>query len=300
MPRSGKRRVNSGCAILAVLAIIAAWVWQEALRPPVTGRFEVTFLSVGQGDCAFVRTPSGGTMLVDGGAEGTSDVGYKLIVPFLRREGVNRIDVLVLTHPHSDHLNGLGAVLDEFQVTMVLDPGIPHTSKGYRDFLTTVRDRGIDFQKAFRGQVVELGGGTMVEVLNPPETHLAGTEDDVNSNSIVLRVTAGPASVMLMGDAGRDAEADMLASGRSVKSDLLKVGHHGSDDSTGDAWLDAVRPGYAVISAGRGNPFGHPHREVLQRLSDRGIRVYRTDRDGAVSASFRDGGWIVQGSIQGD
>lgn len=239
-------------------------------------------------------------MLIDGGAEGTSDVGYNLIVPFLRREGVNRIDVLVLTHPHSDHLNGLQAVLDEFQVTMVLDPGIPHTSKGYRDFLSTVRARGIDFQKALRGQAVELGGGTRVEVLNPPEAHLTGTEDDINNNSIVLRVAAGPASVMLMGDAGRDAEAAILASGCSVKSDLLKVAHHGSNDSTGGAWLDAVSPRYAVISVGKGNPFGHPHRDVLQRLSDRGIRVYRTDRDGAVSASFRDGGWVVQGSIQRD
>lgn len=275
--------------LLAALVILSAWMWQEALRPPSAGVFEATFLSVGQGDCIFIRTPGGRTMLVDGGSEGSGDIGYNLIEPFLRRQGVDRIDVLVLTHPHSDHINGLPAVVKDFRVDMVLDPAIPHPSKTYRDFLQAVRDRGIRFRKAVRGQVLDLGDGTRAEVLNPPERHLTGTEDDVNNNSIVLRVTFGKSSLMLAGDAGRDAEADILESAGSLRSDVLKVAHHGSNDSTGDAWLDAVNPRAAVISVGRSNPFGHPRREVLERLASRGIRVYRTDRDGAIVVRFGDG-----------
>ena len=283
------KRLNRIYLLMAVLAVLAAWIWQEALRPPVTGQFAATFLSVGQGDCIFIRTPSGRTMLVDGGSEGSSDIGYKLIEPFLRRQGVNRIDVLVLTHPHADHLSGLTAVVRDFQVGMVLDPAIPHPSQAYQDFLRAVRERGIPFRKAVRGQVIDLGDGTRAEVLNPPEEHLVGTDDDVNNNSIVLRVTNGRSSIMLMGDAGRAAEADILESAGSLKCDVLKVAHHGSNDSTSDAWIDAVGSEVAVISVGRNNPFGHPSREVLERLSTRGIKVYRTDQNGAVQVSFADG-----------
>lgn len=284
-----KKRLNRAYLLMAVLAVLAAWLWQEALRPPVTGQFTATFLSVGQGDCIFIRTPSGRTMLVDGGSEGSGDIGYKLIEPFLRRQGVNRIDVLVLTHPHADHLNGLVAVLRDFQVGMALDPAIPHPSQAYRDFLVAIRERGVPYRRAVRGQVIDLGDGTKAEVLNPPEEQLVGSDDDVNNNSIVLRVTNGRSSIMLTGDAERAAEAGILESARALKCDVLKVGHHGSNDSTSDAWLDAVGPRVAVISVGRSNPFGHPSRQALERLTARGIKVYRTDEDGAVQVSFDDG-----------
>jgi competence protein ComEC len=239
--------------------------------------------------CSLIRTPSGRTMLIDGGSESGNDIGYKLIEPFLRRQGVNRIDVLVLTHPHADHMSGLPAVARDFRVGMVLEPGIPHPSKTYSDFLIAVRERGIPYRKAARGQVLDLGDGTKAQVLNPPAERLVGTEDDINGNSIVLRVTSGRSSIMLMGDAGRDAEAVILESAGSLRCDALKVAHHGSNDSTSDAWLDAVNSQIAVISVGRNNPFGHPSRDVLERLTARGIRVYRTDQDGAVEVSFADG-----------
>ena len=236
-------------------------------------------------------------MLVDGGSEGSHDIGYNIIEPFLRREGVNRIDMLVLTHPHADHLSGLQAVLTDFHIGMILDPAIPHPSKTYEAFLETARDRGITYRKAVRGQVLDLGDGMKAEVLNPPQEHLTGTEDDVNNNSVVMRLTCGGASVMLMGDAGHAAEASILESVGKLKSDALKVGHHGSNDATSDAWLDAVCPRIAVISVGRSNPFGHPHREIMERLSTRGIQVYRTDRNGAVSVSFGENGYTARPSM---
>ena len=286
---SRKTRLSKLSIVITILLLLAAWVWQEALRPPAPAGFGATFLSVGQGDCCVVRTPSGRTMLMDGGTYGSGNIGYDLIAPYLRRQGINTIDVLVISHPHADHINGLIAVLSDFDVGLVLDPAIPHPSATYRDFLRAVRDRKIPFRKAVRGQVIDLGDGARAEVINPPDQHLRGTEDDVNNNSVVVRVTSGGDSIMLAGDAGCAAEADMLESALNLRSDLLKVAHHGSSDATSDAWLDAVDPEVADISVGRNNPFGHPHRETIQRLSGRGIEVRRTDEDGAVTVSFSGG-----------
>jgi competence protein ComEC len=130
--------------------------------------------------------------------------------------------------------------------------------------------------------VLDFGDGVRAEVLHPPLPRLAGTEEDINNNSVVLRLTYGSSSVLLAGDAGCEAEQAIIASGADIRSDVLKVAHHGSRSASGDAWLDAVQPRVAVISVGRGNSFGHPSRIVLDRLSRRHVTVYRTDRNGAV------------------
>lgn len=283
MERWRKVRPSKELLALAILTLLAVAVWQRALKPGV-GEFEIVFLNVGQGDCAFVRTPGGHTMLIDGGSEGSGarDVGIRTIAPFLRRQGVNRIDVVVVSHPHEDHLAGLVAVIKEFRIGMVVDSAIPHGSRAYADFLKTVRDRRIPYRRAERGQTIAFRDGVRAEVLHPPAVRLSGTGDPTNENSVVLRITCARTSILFTGDAGRAAEKEILASGTRVRSNLLKVAHHGSNDATSDDWLDAVRPRIAVISVGRGNRYGHPSRKVLDRLESRGIRVCRTDRDGAV------------------
>jgi len=250
----------------------------------------VTFLDVGQGDCAFIRTPSGRTMLVDGGGTAQADdddesTGMKLVEPFLRRRIVNKIDVLVLTHPHDDHLRGLIPVVRDFRVGTVLDPGIPHGSEAYKRFLSVVEARRIPYRRAVRGQVIDCGDGVRATVLHPPNPLLA--TDDENDNSVVLRITYGSEALLLTGDAGADAESEIISSGATLTSSVLKVAHHGSSYSTSDRWLDAVRPEIAVISVGRSNSFGHPSHETLDRLTSRGIRVFRTDQSGAVTVTLR-------------
>lgn len=279
------RRCKEWLAI-ASLAVVAAGIWCEALRPD-SGTFRAVFLDVGQGDCVFLRTPSGRTMLVDGGGgQGQSDsdvMGLRVIEPFLRREGINCIDILVLTHPHDDHVQGLIPLLRDFRVGMVLDPGISYESECYGRFLSLVEARRIPYRRAVRGQVVDFGDGIRAEVLHPPTSGgLVATEDDVNNDSIVLRITSPGSSLLLAGDIGIEAEDDILRFRVHVRSDLLKVAHHGSGSSTSDEWLDAVRPRWAVISVGRNNSFGHPSREALERLAAHGVKAYRTDRDGAV------------------
>lgn len=225
-------------------------------------------------------------MLVDGGGRlgelNTDPIGLKVISPFLRRLAVNRLDVVVLSHPHEDHLHGLIPILRDFRVGLVLDPGIPHGSEGYKAFLSLIEKRRIPYKIAACGQSINFGDGVRVQILNPPAEKFSGTDDDANDNSVVLRITYGKSSLLLAGDTGVEAEMDIVHSGMPMKSDVLKVAHHGSRFSTTDIWLNAVQPRIAVISVGRDNPFGHPSREVLERLARHGVKVYRTDKNGAV------------------
>lgn len=283
------------------LALIAAIIWLVALRNKPETLIAV-FLDVGQGDCIFLRTPSGHTILVDGGGRSddpkTDIIGPRVVEPFLRREGVNKIDLVVLTHPHEDHVQGLVSVVRDFRVGMVLDPGIPQGSKAYQEFLKTVQRRRVLYRRATRGQEIDFGDGVRARVLNPPPNHLVGTEDDTNNNSIVLRITYGKSAILLTGDAGADAETDIMASGANLASDVLKVCHHGSLTGTSEEWLDAVRPKIAVISVGK-NSFGHPSKAVVERLAGRGIKVYRTDRDGAITVSFSARNLSVKTALKG-
>lgn len=240
-------------------------------------------------------------MLIDGGGRGGTDysdvIGTRVVEPFLRRNGVNKLDVVVLTHPHDDHVQGLVPVVGDFRVGMVLDAGFPEPSDSYRRFLSKVRERNIPYKRVMRGQVIDFGDGVRARVLHPPQSRLQGTQSDANNNSIVLRATYGRSSLLLAGDADNDAEVEMLASRQTLRSDVLKVGHHGSRSATCDAWLNSVRPRAAVISAGRANPFGHPTDDVLYRLSRRGIKIYRTDQHGAVTVRFSQNGYSVETAV---
>jgi len=285
MPIGSLRLRNEWLAIIS-LAVVTIGIWCRVLSTEQP-TFRAVFLDVGQGDCAYLRSPSGRVVLIDGGGtpgESPDDmVGLRVVAPFLRREAVNRIDVMVLTHPHDDHVEGLIPVLRDFRVGMVLDSANPDGSESYQRFRAMVRARGIPYRRAVRGQVVDFGDGVRARVLHPPSVRLAGTEDDVNDNSVVMRFTCGKYALLMTGDAGEDAESDILGSGASVRSDVLKVAHHGSESATSDDWLDSVQPRLAVISVSKGNPFGHPSGPVLKRLSARHVKIYRTDRNGAVA-----------------
>jgi beta-lactamase superfamily II metal-dependent hydrolase len=189
---------------------------------------------------------------------------------------------MVLTHPHDDHVQGLIPILRDFQVDMVLDPALPHGSESYRRFLSLIKKKRIVYKRAVRGQVINFGDGVRAVVLHPPGERLMSVNDYCNENSVVLRVTYGMSSLLLAGDAGIEAENDILQAGVEVESDVLKVAHHGSRFATSERWLDYVKPKVAVISVGRNNPFGHPSDEVLARLTSRRIRVFRTDCNGAI------------------
>ncbi|HLE76931.1 MAG TPA: DNA internalization-related competence protein ComEC/Rec2, partial [bacterium] len=283
----GSIRVTTLRIATAGCAVIAAVLWlQVASASP--GHLVITVLDVGQGDAIVLQAPGGATMLIDGGGdlEGLprgSDVGVRRVVPALRRLGVRRLDVVVLSHPHEDHAGGLAAVLKNFRVGLVLDAGLPHPAPGYVTLLRWIERTGIPYRLARRGMRLDLGGGVHAVVLHPEEPLLVGTGSDANLNSVVLRVTYGAIGVLFPGDLEAPIEWRLVDTGDDLGSTVLKVGHHGSVTSSTPEFLDAVRPAVAVISVGAWNPFGHPHRRTLEALADIGATIYRTDEHGAVT-----------------
>ncbi len=273
---------------LGALALCAAEAHLRAVEAP-RGVLRATFLDVGQGDAALLDMPDGTLMLVDAGGapRGGPDPGAHAIVPLLRARRRSAVDVLVITHPHPDHYGGAKAVLASARVREVWDGGQGRAEEPDGEasrLLTDAQRRGTRLvgpetlcgaPRAF--------GAARVEVLWPCP-HF-DTLLEPNDNSLVLRVTMGAHTLLLAGDVEREAERALVRHDAArLRADVLKVPHHGSRTSSGRAFLRAVRPRYAVVSAGRGNTFGHPHAEVLARLGAAGARVLRIDQLGGVIA----------------
>lgn len=284
--------------LMLLAAAIATW-WTAAGE--LNDELRVTVLDVGQGDCILVQAPGGRTVLVDTGGSYDQessgwDVGREVVVPALMARGVRKIDVLVITHPHEDHIGGVAAVLEAVPVGMVLDPMLESDSDAYRRAEEKIAELKIAHHRATEGQRLNLGRGIYAEVLNPPDPRLGETEDDANNNSVVLRVVYGEMSVLLAGDVDRTGAQRLARLGPEVRSTILKVPHHGSADPAVPEFLDAVSPEAAAISVGRDNTYGHPSEEMLRELERVGAKVFRTDRDGAVTVNIEPDGWRAIGS----
>ncbi len=281
------------CELTAAVAFatITAAAAAHPFRPVIaTGAMEVTVLDVGQGDAIFAAFPDGHTMLIDGGGEAGSDslgqyraaidIGEEVVAPYLWSRGLKRIDVVALTHAHHDHLDGLRAVLNDFHVGQ-LWVGSDVDTRAYRDLIAQARAAGVPVVHEHRGNGFDFGFAHG-EVIWPSES--SELASNPNNNSLVLRLQSGAAHFLLAGDIEQRAEREIVADGDSLSADVLKVPHHGSKTSSTDQFLAAVAPRIAVISVGEGNTFGQPHPAVLDRYEKDGVRVLRTDLDGAVTA----------------
>jgi competence protein ComEC len=236
------------------------------------------FLQVGQGDGAAIRTPGGHWVLIDAGPRFESaDAGKRVVVPFLRRQGVRRLSAVIVSHVHADHLGGVPAVLDRFPADVIMEPGDLSDDGAYLEFLSRLEADGTRWHPGRAGDRFELDSVAFT-VLHP-DTTWAEWGSDLNEDSIVLLVTYRDFSALFTGDAGARAEPLLIA--RSGRVDLLKVGHHGSRTATGDALLDRLSPRAAVISVGS-NTYGHPSAAATGRLRSHGIPIWRTDQDGDV------------------
>ena len=297
---SRRRLLQSAPVRLAPLLLGPLAWWGLSRRPdPDRGKLRVIAVDVGQGDCTLVVTPSGRTILVDGGgtsdemAAGDTDVGARIVVPLLQYLGINFLDVLVLTHPHGDHVGGLAAVVHGPRIGAILDGTVlPYPSPAYLAFRQGAAQRNIAVARAVRGQTLNMGDGVMVTVLNPPDALTYGASaaygtgsDDatINNYSVGLRIDYGQTRFILTGDAENEAEGVMLAAHPGLACDVLKAGHHGSKNATGEDWVSRLAPRFAVISCGRHNRFGHPAPSTLARLDAHGVNTYRTDTQGAIT-----------------
>ena len=262
------------------LLVAAILVWSVVLTTP-DDKLHVSFLDVGQGDAILIQTPNGQDILIDGGPDPQRinlELSKKL--PFWDRT----IDLVVCTQPHADHVTGLVEVLLRYKVKQVLEPGVSYNSSIYREWCNLVEDKGIEYNIARAGQEIDLGGGIMMKILNPPPEFFQGTSCDVDNNGVVLKLTWHKVSFLFTADIREEIEFELIGQRANLKSTVLKVAHHGSDTSTSQQFLAAADPEVAVISVGADNPFGHPSPEVVERLIDRlgEDNVYRTDEDGTI------------------
>lgn len=259
--------------LLAVCLCLYFVIPQDPAAPAPSGNLTVHFLDVGQADCALLEH-DGKFLLIDGGNVADSS----LVVSYLQKAGVERLEAVICSHAHEDHVGGLPGVLAVFPTAAVYAPTRTYSSKCFDDFLYYTDQQRLSVTIPNPGDRIAFGSAT-ITVLGPVKSY-----PDPNNTSLVLRVDFGDTRFLFTGDMETAAENDMLDAGADVKTDVLKVGHHGSNTSTGYRFLYEANPKWAVISVGTDNDYGHPHKEPLSRLQDAEVTVYRTDKMGTVLA----------------
>jgi beta-lactamase superfamily II metal-dependent hydrolase len=258
---------------------------ESATTPAIQGSQNLTivFIDVGQGDSILVILPNTKTLLIDGGERESSGK----VLATLQKHGLSHIDVMVATHPHADHIAGLVDIIKNVDVGEVLDSGQVHTTQTFEDFLDAIEIKQIPLKSVRQGDSINLDPTVKIDVLNPPANLLEGSDNEAefNDNSVVLKLTYGQFSALLTGDMEERNEARLVSDNTTVvDADVLKAGHHGSRTSSSSPFLNAVTPEVVIISLGEGNTYGHPHQEVLDRISAAlAEHLFRTDVDGTIT-----------------
>lgn len=242
-------------------------------KEPIQGELEIHFMDVGQADCTLVKC-DGYTMLIDTGLD---EQGTK-IQNYLQKQGIDRLDYLVLTHPDADHIGSADVVMTKFEIGTIFMSNFEKETKTYKNLFKLIEENQIHYLSPAVGNVYALGSASF-QILAPNREY-----DDPNDASIALLITHGENTFLFTGDAEKDAEEDMLNNGLSLAADVFHAGHHGSKTSNTQEFIDAVMPRYAVISCGIDNSYGLPDAEVLNRFREKEMMVYRTDEQGTIVA----------------
>ncbi len=271
--------------IVAIVAVISAifavkTVRNEKPESSPSGNLEAVFVDVDQGDSFFMEAPNGKTFLVDGGEFDTYE---SHLLPFLESRDIDKIDTAVVTHYHSDHMGGIRELVSDGMVKNLVLPDYPDTDNSRSDLEKQAERTNTAVTYVSMGDRIDSGYEELIiDVLHPEKGGLDGNNFH-NNSSLVLRVVYGKTSFLITGDIETRAEKALLKNDFDIECDVLKVAHHGSSSSSSDDFIEAANPTYAIISAGRGNSYGHPHNEVMDLLQDEDIMIYRTDKDGHIT-----------------
>ncbi len=283
--RNGRWAARSLAVLLAALNVLVLRAPSPAAA--ANGLLRVSMIDVGEGDAILVEFPRGGTLLVDAGpVTRTHDAGKKTVLPFLKMRGIRALDILLVTHPDADHAGGAASIVKGVPVGRVIESAGGGASAAARAYQAAARERGSPLSPASRGEIVDVPGCARLYVLWPPRAGAGAAVrggSPSNNASLVCKLVYGGVSFLFTGDAEKGAESRIVRSyGSFLRSDVLKVAHHGSDSGTSVEFLRSVHPALALVSAGLHNRFGHPSPALLRRLRDAGARVIRTDVHGAV------------------
>ncbi|MBU3189421.1 ComEC/Rec2 family competence protein [Clostridium bowmanii] len=241
----------------------------------LNGNLKVHFINVGQADSILIQQGSK-FMLIDAGNNGDG----KLVKNYLLQQGVKKLDYVIGTHPHEDHMGGLDYIINDFNIGKIFLPKATSTTKTFGDVVAAIKNKGMKATVPSPGETFNLGSAKCT-ILAPNSTKYK----DLNNYSVVVKLEFGNNSFILTGDAEDISESEILQKGFNIKADVLKVGHHGSRSSTSDEFLAKVNPKYAIISTEKGNDYGHPHKETMDKLKNKNIPVYRTDELGTIIAT---------------
>lgn len=274
------KKVKTILLVLGIAAAIAAipvfWLFY---RPDA--ELEVDFFDVGQGDATLIKTPYGQNILIDGGPDNSIVSRLSENLPWWDR----RIDLMILTHPHDDHVAGLIDVMKRYNVEKILYTGVIHSAPNYLAWLELIKENKVPLIIIDRPQTVRLGDDCELRIIYPSQSLLGREVNNLNNSSLVIKLTYGQNRFLLTGDIETEVERELAESGVDLSADVLKVSHHGSDASNSQEFLEKVKAKIAVIQVGKDNDFGHPSLRVVKRLEKTGARVFRVDLDGTVKLS---------------
>lgn len=265
-----KVKIIGSIVILAII-LVAGFIGKN--KPTENQYVSVHFIDVSQGDCQLIELPEGKTMLIDAGDNGTEDV----IIDYIDELGIKKIDYILATHPHADHIGGMAEIISHFDIGEIFMPRVQNNTKTFEDMLEKIDKKSLTISSAYEGKIIFDYSGVKAEILSPKKDK---TYEEMNNYSAVVKLTAGEKVFLFMGDAEKEIESAIL--NKDIKADVLKVGHHGSSTSSGLAFLKKVSPEYAVISCGADNDYGHPHKETMNSLEKVAKKVLRTDKSGTI------------------
>lgn len=239
-----------------------------------SNKIEVHYIDVGQGDSILVKQGDK-SMLIDAGENHYKEV----VLDYLRANGIETLDYVIGTHPHADHIGGLDHVINTFNIGKVIMPKVTHTTQTFENLIMAIKNKGLKITTPIVGDIYNLGDAKFT-ILGPNKSDY----DNLNNYSVIIKLEYEDNSFIFTGDAETQAELEASKNGLDIKGDLLKVSHHGSDTSSTEIFLDAVNPDIAVITVGAENKYGHPDKEVIDRLEERNIKIYRSDLHGNILA----------------
>lgn len=259
---------------LALLFIFTEYLYITSQDSDKTNSsiLKVHIIDVGQGDSILIESV-GQYMLIDAGEKGKSNV----VIDYLEDRGVKKLDYVIATHPHSDHIGGLADVIDYFQIGKIIMPDVTHTTKTFENLLDTISKNELKLTKPIVGSEYAIGTASFI-IIAPNSSYY----DDLNNYSVGIKLIYDENSFIFTGDAETESEYEMLENGINLDADVLKHGHHGSSTSSSESFLDAVSPDITIISLGTDNRYGHPHVEILKAIEERKITLYRTDIEGTI------------------